>query len=331
LALINGTQFVLAHAVAAVQRFHSCLDLADLAGALSLETRLGSERPFFAELHALRPHRGVQYVARRLSGLLAGSQIVASHAGCPRVQDPYSLRCIPQVHGASRAAWFHLADAVAVEINSVTDNPVIVSGGEAISGGNFHAQPLALPIDYAALAASELGNISDRRSYLLLEGDGDALPRLLLADTGLQSGFMILQYTSAALASENKNLCFPAAADSIPTSLGQEDHVSMGSIGARKLHRILDHLELILAVEILCASQGLDFRRPLRTGPVLESCHAAVREVVSHAEHDRVFSADLDRVVELVRSGELIAAARAAQESAGIDLGATDFPEFTEY
>jgi len=329
LALINGTQFMAAHAAAGLDRMQACLDLADLAGALSLEARLGSERPFGAALHATRPHPGAVYVARRLRGLLAGSQIMASHQqDCALVQDPYSLRCMPQIHGAARAAWLHLAQTVVTEINAVTDNPVVLDSGEAVSGGNFHGQPLALPLDYAVLAASELGNVSDRRSYLLLEGDGDRLPRLLLSDTGLQSGFMILQYTSAALASENKNLCFPASADSIPTSLGQEDHVSMGSIGGRKLHRVLDNLEQILAVELLCACQGLDFRRPLRSGPILEACHAALRTVVSHADSDRIFATDLAQVVTLIRSGRLLKAAKDAQKSASLDLGSAEQAEF---
>jgi histidine ammonia-lyase len=320
LALINGTQFIAAHAVWAVVRMQHCLDLADIAGAMSLEALSGSKRPFLAELHDLRPHPGARLVARRLSTLLHDSQMVAGHVGCSRVQDAYSLRCMPQVHGASRQAWAHLRDAVEVEINAVTDNPVILDNGEAVSGGNFHGQPLALPLDYAALAASELGNISDRRIFLMLQGNDQGLPRLLLAKTGLQSGFMISQYTSAALASENKTLCFPASADSIPTSLGQEDHVSMGPIAARKLHRILDNLERILAVEFTCAAQGMDFRRPLRSTVVLEAVHARVREEIPHADMDRVFADDLARAEVLVRDGSLLAAARQCALEKRIDL-----------
>jgi histidine ammonia-lyase len=328
LALINGTQFMAAHAVWAVHRLQHCLELADIAGAMSLEALSGSDRPFLAGLHALRPHPGARLVARRLSALLRGSQMVENHAGCDRVQDAYSLRCMPQVHGASRQAWAHLRAAVEVEINAVTDNPVILENGEAVSGGNFHGQPLALPLDYTALAASELGNIADRRVYLLLQGNDRGLPALLLAKTGLQSGFMISQYTTAALASENKTLCFPASADSIPTSLGQEDHVSMGSIAARKLHRILDNLERIQAVEFTCAAQGMDFRRPLRSTPILEAVHARIRHEITHAEADRVFAADLARAEVLVRAGSLLAAARQSALENGIDLDGEDHGTF---
>jgi histidine ammonia-lyase len=320
LALINGTQFIAAHAVWAMVRLQHCLDLADIAGAMSLEALSGSKRPFLAELHTLRPHPGAQLVAHRLTNLLHDSRMVANHADCSRVQDAYSLRCMPQVHGASRQAWVHLRDAVEVEINAVTDNPVILDNGEAVSGGNFHGQPLALPLDYAALAASELGNIADRRIYLMLLGNDRGLPKLLLAKTGLQSGFLISQYTSAALSSENKTLCFPASADSIPTSLGQEDHVSMGSISARKLHRILDNLERILAVEFTCAAQGMDFRRPLRSTAILEAVHARIRREIAHADNDRVFADDLARAETLVRDGILLATARQCATANNIDL-----------
>lgn len=324
LALINGTQFMAAHAVLAVLRLQQCLELADIAGAMSLEALSGSIRPFMAELHALRPHPGVQQVARRLTALLQGSEMVASHAGCSQVQDPYSLRCMPQVHGASHQAWAHLREAVEVEINSVTDNPVILDNGEAVSGGNFHGQPLALPLDYAALAASELGNISDRRIFLMLHGNDQGLPKLLMANTGLQSGFMIAQYTSAAMTSENKTLCFPASADSIPTSLGQEDHVSMGSISARKLHRILDNLERILAVEFTCAAQGMDFRRPLRSTAILEAVHARIRSKIDHADEDRVFAEDLARAEKLVHEGILLESTRSCASEKRINLDSRD-------
>jgi histidine ammonia-lyase len=328
LALINGTQFIAAHALWAVVRMQHGLDMADIAGAMSLEALSGSKRPFQAELHDLRPHPGARLVARRLSRLLHDSQMVAEHADCSRVQDAYSLRCMPQVHGASRQAWAHLRDAVEVEINSVTDNPVILDNGDAVSGGNFHGQPLALPLDYAAFAASELGNISDRRIFLMLHGNDRGLPKLLLANTGLQSGFMISQYTSAALASENKTLCFPASADSIPTSLGQEDHVSMGSISARKLHRILDNLERILAVEFTCAAQGMDFRRPLLSTPILEAVHARIRREIPHADADRVFADDLARAEAMVREGSLLAAARQCARGKRIDLDGDDHEAF---
>lgn len=311
LALINGTQFIAAHAVKAVEKLHNCLENADIIGAMTLEGLLGSVSPFDEELHRLRPFIGVQHTAYRLRTLLKGSPMVASHTDCGRVQDPYSIRCMPQVHGASRNAWLHLKDAVITEINSVTDNPIILPPNRAVSGGNFHGQPLALPLDYAALAAAELGNISDRRTYLLLEGHA-GLPVLLMRNTGINSGFMIPQYTSAALVSENKSLCFPAAADSIPTSLGQEDHVSMGSISGRKALKIIENLENILAIELLCAAQAFDFRRPLRSTPLLEACHELVRDRIDHAESDRLFYNDILRAQEIVREKLLPQAVAAA-------------------
>jgi len=312
LALINGTQFITAHAVEVVLRLGNCLSQADLIGALMVEGIMGSASPFRPELHRLRPHRGCQHVAARLHALLQGSEIGAAHAECDRVQDPYSIRCMPQVHGASREAWLHLRQALEVEINSVTDNPIILETGDSISGGNFHGQPLALPLDYAALAAAELGNISERRSYLSLEGKAPETPILLMAETGLNSGFMILQYTAAALVSENKSLCFPASADSIPTSLGQEDHVSMGSISARKALQVVENLEHIQAIELLCAAQAFDFKRPLRSGKVLEALHAEIRSRISHAREDRYFGGDINAAVQLVRSGQLNDVAREA-------------------
>src|SRR5687767_4259575 len=237
LALINGTQFILSFAIKAVQRMHNCLEAADIIGAMSLEALTGTKAPFDERLHDLRPFNGNKLVAQRLRLLLKDSDIMQSHVDCGRVQDPYSLRCMPQVHGASRNAWLHLKELTEIELNAVTDNPIILGADDTISGGNFHGQPLALPLDYACFAASELGNISDRRCYLLLEGKW-GLPMLLMKDVGLNSGFMIPQYTTAALVTENKTLCFPASADSIPTSLGQEDHVSMGSISGRKLNKV---------------------------------------------------------------------------------------------
>ena len=306
LALINGTQFMAAFAIQIVDRLQNCLAHADLAGAMTLESLLGSARPFDVSLHRLRPHPGCFHVATRLWQLLQGSEILASHLHCTRVQDPYSIRCMPQVHGASRNSWKHLKDATLVEINSVTDNPIILNNGAVISGGNFHGQPLALPMDYAGLAASEVGNISDRRIYLLLEGKIEGLPKLLMSDTGLNSGFMLPQYTSAALASENKTLCFPASADSIPTSLGQEDHVSMGSISGRKTLKIVENLEKILAIELLCASQAFDFRKPLKSTPALDSCHNHIRQSIDHAHEDRVFAQDIDKALSILKGRELV-------------------------
>jgi histidine ammonia-lyase len=222
-----------------------------------------------------------------------------SHVDCGRVQDPYSLRCMPQVHGASRNAWLHLKELTEIELNAVTDNPIIFSADDTISGGNFHGQSLALPLDYACFAAAEIGNISDRRCYLLLEGKW-GLPMLLMKNVGLNSGFMIPQYTTAALVTENKTLCFPASADSIPTSLGQEDHVSMGSISGRKLNKVLDNLEYILAIELLTACQAIEFRRPLKSSAILEFAHEHVRRFVSFAEEDRIFADDIEQIKNII-------------------------------
>lgn len=320
LALINGTQFMAAFAVRAVERLYNCLETADIVGAMSLEGILGSVKPFEAELHRIRPFHGSRHVAYRLQRLLEGSEMVASHADCGRVQDPYSIRCMPQVHGASRNAWLHLKELLTVEMNSVTDNPIILDENNTISGGNFHGQLLALPLDYATLAASELGNISDRRTYLLLDGSTVGLPLLLMKNTGINSGFMLPQYTSAALVTENKSLCFPPSADSVPTSLGQEDHVSMGSISARRVNQVIDNLEKILAVELVCAAQAFDYRRPMKSGTILESCHSLIRERIDHAEEDRIFANDLETARQLIASKELVSAADDAAKQAGIDL-----------
>ena len=306
LALINGTQFIAAHAVKVLEKLHGCLAHADIIGAMMIEGLLGSVMPFEERLHRLRPYKGNLHVAHRVHYLLKGSEILRSHADCGRVQDPYSLRCIPQVHGASRNAWLHMKELTEIELNSVTDNPIVFDKDHAISGGNFHGQPMAMALDYTALAAAELGNISDRRIYLALEGKVEGLPVLLMKDTGINSGFMLPQYTTAALVSENKSLVYPASADSIPTSLGQEDHVSMGSISARKALQVIENLEKVLAIELLCAAQCFDFRRPLKSGEMLETCHAVVRERIDHAEEDRIFAHDIETALELIQSRELL-------------------------
>ena len=302
LALINGTQFILAHAVLGVHRMEHALENADLIGALMLDALKGSVSPFKAELHKIRPYEGTQKVAENLRNYIKGSEIPDSHIECDRVQDPYSLRCMPQVHGASRNAWQHLKELTEIELNSVTDNPIITHDGDAISGGNFHGQPLAMVLDYASLAVAELGNIADRRVYLSLEGDKVGLPKLLMRETGLNSGFMIWQYTTAALVTENKSLLFPPSGDSVPTSMGQEDHVSMGSISGRKLHQILDNLQKIQAIELLTACQALDFVRPLKTSPILEKLHAKVREEIPHFEQDEFFGEYIARGIKIIES-----------------------------
>ncbi|MFX1574804.1 MAG: histidine ammonia-lyase [Promethearchaeota archaeon] len=305
IALINGTQFITAYAIIVSEKLSNCLDHADLIGALTLESYLGSPQPFAEKLIKLRPHKGALTVAKRIRKFLEDSQLVESHKDCGRVQDPYSIRCIPQIHGATRDALEHLNNRLLCELNSVTDNPVIFNENETYSGGNFHGQPLALPLDYVGFAASELGNVSDRRIYLLIEGKW-GLPSYLIENAGLNSGFMITQYTSAALVSENKTLCFPASADSIPTGGGQEDHVSMGSISARKTLKIIENLEKILAIELLCATQAFDFRRPLKSSKIIESCHKYIRERIPHINNDIILSNYINISIEIIRSKELL-------------------------
>ncbi|RAJ83395.1 histidine ammonia-lyase [Chitinophaga dinghuensis] len=330
LALINGTQFILSFAVKAVARLHNALDAADIIGALSLEGLMGTSKPFDPRLHTIRPFAGNQLVAHRLKTMLDGSEIMYSHVDCGRVQDPYSLRCMPQVHGASRTAWQHLHHLTTIELNSVTDNPIIFSAEDTISGGNFHGQPMALPLDYATVAAAELGNISDRRCYMMIEGRF-GLPKLLIQDAGLNSGFMIPQYTTAALVTENKTLCFPASADSVPTSLGQEDHVSMGSISGRKLNQVISNLEYILAIELLYAAQAIDFRRPLKSGPVLEAVHAFTRQHVTFADKDRIFAHDIEALHNIITNQSLVSVANEAATSHQLSLNGIYHEQFGLY
>ena len=305
LALINGTQFILAHAVLGLQKMKYLLDLADVSGAMSLEGFQGSAAPFKARLHQIRPFKGSLKVAERMRMLLEGSENLDAHKDCDRVQDPYSIRCIPQVHGASRNAFKHLKKLTTIELNSVTDNPIILSESEIISGGNFHGQPLAMALDYASIAASELGNIADRRCYLLLEGKY-GLPRLLTEKGGLNSGFMIPQYTTAALVTENKSLCFPPSADSVPTSLGQEDHVSMGSISGRKFNQILGNLEKILAIELMYGAQALEFRGSLQCSKLIQKNHQLIRTKVPKLVEDRLLKDDIQNLVDLVHDQTFI-------------------------
>ncbi len=305
LALINGTQFILAHSIVGLYKMEYLLELADLAGAMSIEGYQGSSSPFQAQLHSIRPFKGNIEVAKHMRFLFSESENIESHESCSRVQDPYSMRCIPQVHGASRNAYYHLKELTEIEMNSVTDNPIILSEIEAISGGNFHGQPLAMALDYGSLAASEIGNISDRRSYLLLEGKF-GLPRLLTESGGLNSGFMIPQYTTAALVTENKSLCFPPSADSIPTSLGQEDHVSMGSISGRKFNQILGNIEKILAIELMYSAQAIEFRRPHKFSDIVEKNFALIRGKVDKLEDDRILKDDINEMIKMVKNRAFI-------------------------
>lgn len=315
LGLINGTQFMSAYAVHCLLRVENLLRTADVAAATTLEAARGSAAPFDARIHDARPHQGQRDVAANIRTLLKGSAIMPSHANCGKVQDPYSLRCVPQVHGAVRLAFAHARQVVETEINSATDNPLVFANGDVISGGNFHGEPLAFVLDYLAIATAELASISERRIYMLLHGDtmGDLkVPKLLMKDTGLNSGFMIPQYTAAALVSENKVLAHPASVDSIPSSLGQEDHVSMGSISATKLLEVVKNTETVLAIEFMCSAQALEFLRPLQSGKGVEAAFAEVRRFIPFAQADRLFHDDVQTALALVRSEQLAAAAESA-------------------
>ncbi len=321
LALINGTQVMTAIAALGVLRAERLAAAADVIGAMSLEAYLGTERVFDRRLNDLRPHPGQEFVAANLRALLDGSQIVASHADCDRVQDPYSFRCIPVVHGAVRDSTAHVRRVTEIEANSVTDNPLVFpDDGEFISGGNFHGEPIALAIDFLKLAISELASIAERRLYLLLNAEDRGLPLFLTERRGLQSGLMIVQYTAAALVNDDKGLAWPSSVDSIPTSAGQEDHVSMGMTSANNLQRVLDNVEGALACELLGALAATDFRRPLRSGRGTHAAHSLARETIAPLTDDRPPAPDIAAGRELIRSQRLV---RAAEAATGRQLTAT--------
>jgi histidine ammonia-lyase len=314
LTLLNGTQHMTAVGGLAVLDAEATCRIADVAGALSLEALKGTARAFDPRVVGARPHPGQIAVAAALRVLLAGSEIAESHKDCGKVQDPYSLRCMPQVHGASRDVLAFARTVLEREAASSTDNPLVFidgpEGDEMISGGNFHGQPVALALDAAALAVAELANISERRVEQLVNPHlSSGLPPFLAPDSGLNSGFMIAQVSAAALVSENKILAHPASVDSIPSSAGREDHVSMGALAALKLAAIHDHVRTVLAIELLCAAQGLDLRRPLRTTAPLEAVHAVIRSRVPAMMIDRPLAPDIAAVRALIDDGTLLAAA----------------------
>jgi len=299
LALLNGTQFMNAYGVWCTLHAHRLIKLANLIGALSLDAFDGRVDPFLANVHAIRPQKGQVKVAAEIVALLAGSDLIAQRK--KHVQDPYSFRCIPQVHGASLDAIDHVTRIILTEVNSVTDNPNIFPEDDAIiSGGNFHGQPLALSLDYLTMALAELGSISERRTYQLISGSRD-LPNYLVANPGINSGMMIPQYTAASLVSQNKQLCTPASVDSIVSSNGQEDHVSMGANAATKAYRVVSNLYSILAIELTVATQALHFRRPSRTSPQLEKMVDTFRQQVPFVEEDRVLHHDLVKAERFIR------------------------------
>lgn len=302
LALINGTQFMSAYGMYILTRARRLLRWADLIAALSWDAFDCSPEPLDARIHAIRPHKGQVATAQAMREHLAGSEL--AYRSKAQVQDPYSFRCIPQVHGASAGAFGHVSEVFLTEINAVTDNPNIFPEEDLIlSGGNFHGQPLALALDYLAIALAEIASISERRVFQLLSGQR-GLPLFLVKDPGLHSGFMIPQYTAAGIVSENKQLCTPASVDSITSSNGQEDHVSMGANAATQGYRVLENVERVLAIELMSAAQALEFRRPLRSSPRLEALVARFREVVAFNEADRVLHDDMMAAVRFIHTQE---------------------------
>jgi len=317
LALLNGTQLMAGIGALAAHDARRLAVSADVIGAMSLEAMLGTGAAFADALVAARPHPGQLAVAAHLRGLLAGSEIGASHAASPhKVQDPYSLRCMPQVHGAVADALGELDRVLAVELNAATDNPLVFPSGEVISGGNFHGEPLALALDYATIAVAELASISERRTARLVDAHLSGLPAFLAERPGLESGLMIAHYTAASLVNELQTLAHPASVDTIPTSANQEDHVSMGATAALHLREALDRAEAVLAVELLCAAQGIDFRAPLRPGTGVAAAHALLRLRVPHVAADRPPAPDIGDARALIGSGELVAAADGAMAHA---------------
>ena len=318
LALVNGTEVMTAVAALALLRAERLLAAADVIGAMALEAFLGTDRVFDRRINALRPHEGQARVADNLRALLAGSQIVESHRECGRVQDPYSYRCIPVVHGAARDTAAHVRRVIEIEVTSVTDNPLVFpDGGEFLSGGNFHGEPVALSADFLKIALAEIASISERRLYLLLNAEERGLPLFLTGRSGLQSGLMIVQYCSAALVNDNKGLAWPSSVDSIPTSAGQEDHVSMGMTSANNLVRLLDNVEGALACELLGALVATDLRRPLQSGTGTQAAHECARAAIAPLTGDRVPAPDIEAARVLIASGALV---RAAERAIGLPL-----------
>jgi histidine ammonia-lyase len=313
LALVNGTQAMCAVGTLLQLRAEMLAHLADLAGAMTLEGLLGSHKPFIPEIHDVRPHAGQKDCAAHLLRLLAGSELVETHANCSKVQDPYSLRCMPQVHGAAREGLAFARRILEVEVNSATDNPLVFPDSERIvSGGNFHGQPISLALDVVAMTLTQLSSISERRVEQLVNPALSGLPPFLARNSGLNSGFMIAQVTSAALVAESRVLSHPASVDSIPSSAGREDHVSMGMTAALKGRQVADFTRTCLAIEILVASQALDYRLPTRAGRGPRAAHELVRSRVPTMEKDREIHRDIEAVCQLIDSGEMLETVRAA-------------------
>ena len=310
LALVNGTQVMTASGVLTLRGAENLLTQADIAAALTIDALLGSAKPFDERLAALRPHAGHGACSSNVRRLLDGSKLMESHQFCGRVQDSYSLRCTPQVHGAGRDGTRYTRGILEVEVNAVTDNPILFTEtGEALPGGNFHGQPVSQVMDLLAIALTDIASITERRIDRLLNPATSGLPAFLANKPGLESGFMMAQVTAAALTSENKMLSHPASVDSIPTGAGKEDHVSMGVTAALKAARVLEHCENILAIELLAGARALDLRRPVQSSPALEAVHAAIRTQVHPLDQDRVMSPDIEAVTDMLQRGEIRAAA----------------------
>lgn len=308
LALINGTQMMTAFAAYISIHAKKLLKYSDIAGALSHEALRGTDKAYDKRIHELRPFAGQKNTARNMLNLIRGSEIRVSHLDDDqRIQDSYSIRCIPQIHGASKDAVEYVCSTVEIELNSVNDNPLIFpEQGDHLEGGNFHGQPIALAMDFMGIALSELANVSERRVERLTNGSLSDLPRFLSKNGGLNSGLMIAQYTAASLVSENKVLAHPASVDSIPTSANQEDHNSMGSIAARKCHQILKNVQKVIAIELITAAQGIEFLKPLKCGVGTDAAYKEIRKFVSPLNKDRVLHIDIDKVTDLVTSGSLL-------------------------
>ena len=302
LALLNGTQVSTAIALAAAFRTENLVAAALTAGAMSTDAIKGSDSPFDPRIHEIRGHAGQQDVAGLLRKLLDGSDIRASHIDCDRVQDPYSIRCQPQVMGACLDALRYVCSVLEVEASAVTDNPLVFDDA-VLSGGNFHAEPVAFAADHLALSIAEIGALSERRIALLVDPHMSGLPAFLVEDSGLNSGFMMVQIVAAALASENKSLAHPASVDSLPTSANQEDHVSMATFAANRLHQMIDNVRRIVAIELLAAAQGIDFHHSRKSSPILEDSYASIRKVSPRFETDRSLKPDVDDVADLIESG----------------------------
>ncbi len=307
LSLINGTLYMATVGSLGVQQAEILAKTADIAAALSLSAIRGSKVPFDERISAIRPQRGQGVSAANLRLLLAGEDtIMQSHQDCDRVQDPYSFRCVPQVHGTSRDALWFVEDKITIELNGISDNPLVMENGEILSGGNFHGQPIAMPLDFLAIAMAELGSISERRSEKMTNPTFSGLPAFVIADSGLNSGFMIPHVVAAALVSENKIYCHPASIDSIPTSAEKEDHVSMGPIAAHKLLKVNKNLATILAIELIIAAQGLDLLLPLRPAPALLRVYDRIRSIVPFMAKDRSLHGEIEKMAALVLAGELL-------------------------